>query len=117
MQLWTHSCITVVGRIKDKEISCLIDSGSSGKFISQEMIGKLNLWWDQISERRLTLGEGDSAVKMIDLTKIQFNLLGKEFEIEFGILNSKYDKAVLGMPFLKLSLGLHKRNRIIKQKP
>lgn len=90
--------LRVLGKVENRDINVLIDSGSTHNFIEPTLAEALELKVTPISPFRVIIGNGDFLVCNSLCPDVKVELQGTTFKINFHILQIKGPGMVLGIP-------------------
>ncbi|CAA0816385.1 Unknown protein, partial [Striga hermonthica] len=93
--------LRVWGRINEKRVHVLIDSGSTHNFIRPEVAERLRLPVEPIAPFKVYVGSGDSLVCRNRSLELALEMQGTSFEVPLYVLPIQGPEIVLGMPWLR----------------
>ncbi|CAA0835688.1 Uncharacterized mitochondrial protein AtMg00860 [Striga hermonthica] len=93
--------LRIWGRINEKRVHVLIDSGSTHNFIRPEVAECLRLPVKPIAPFKGYVGSGDSLVFPNQSLELALEMQGTSFEVALYVLPIQGPKIVLGMPWLR----------------
>lgn len=81
-------------------LKCLVDSGAGCSY-NPKLIDNLQMSWIKDDMKLARLGDGKTQVKVLGTREISFELQDKKLKLDFKVLESLYEYAILGMDFLR----------------
>ncbi|CAA0830822.1 Unknown protein [Striga hermonthica] len=93
--------LRVWGRINEKRVHVLIDSGSTHNFIRPDVAERLRLPVEPIAPFKVYVGSGDSLVCRNRSLELALEMQGTSFEVALYVLPIQGPEIVLGMPWLR----------------
>lgn len=93
--------LRIHGKIKNKELTILIDGGSTHNFIQDRVVKYLGLHTSKSSKFNVMVGNGDKLQCTSSCTNVSVQLGNNQFHIDFYVLPISGADVVLGIQWLK----------------
>lgn len=108
--------IRLHGLVKDREILILIDSGSSGTFISDSTVAQLNCPVSTVAPIQVTVANGAKLQSYQMVSNFTWWSLGNTFSNDTRVLTLPYYDLVLGMDWLEKysPMWIHSKRRLLR---
>lgn len=91
----------LLGHIGKSQILVLIDSGSSGNFISEELVSKLQLSVQNLAHVQVTIADGTKLVSATGISALTWGVQQSKFVTPVRVLPLKCYDMILGMEWLE----------------
>lgn len=89
------------GRIDERQMHVLIDSGSTHNFVRPDVAERLGIPISTISPFRVYVGSGDSLICRYKCERLEIELQGSVFNVGLYVLPLQGPEIVLGMSWLQ----------------
>lgn len=96
-----NNTIRVIGMVKGKPLSILIDSGSTNNFLDTQVAQKLKFSLEDVKPVAVTVADGFKVYNHKRCKDFKWEMQGHEYETEMKILPLGGIDAVLGVQWLK----------------
>jgi transposase InsO family protein len=96
-----HVLMRLPGTLSGADVLFLIDCGGTHNFVSSSVVEKAAVIMDKSGSQSVMLGDGEAHVEILGTIKGSVRIGTKyEDQIEFQVMKSHCDCAILGMPWL-----------------
>ena len=90
-------------KIKSQEVDVIIDTGASTNIITKTLLDKLNIKIEESSNKIFT-SANEKDIIALGKVKLNFEIQEKKLLIKLQVIESKEEKILIGMKWLKLRL-------------
>ena len=101
----TKRTMRLLGHIGKAQILILVDSGTSGNFISNRMVEELQLPVQALQAVHVTVANGEQLVSQAGLSGLQWGVQDSKFTTPVRFLPLKCYDMILGMEWLESCNG------------
>src|SRR6266498_2730975 len=101
-------------KIKSQEVDVIIDTGASTNIITKTLLDKLNIKIEESSNKIFTSANGKDIIAL-GKVKLNFEIQEKKLPIKLQIIESKKEKVLIGMKWLKrMKVEINLENDTVK---